>query len=98
MNNLREVLQMANLLTTTELAKHLKCSRPKVVMMAESGMIPSINVSIGCRPSYRFEFDEVMEALKTPPLERNRRARAGVRATFLVLPSGDESRMFLKIN
>ena len=71
-------------MTVTSLASHLRCSRAKVVLMAESGMIPSINVSIGCQPSYRFDVEKVMEVLKTPPLERNRRARAGVKATFLV--------------
>ena len=73
-----------SLMTTTELAKHLKCRRTNVVMMAESGMIPSINVSIGCHPSYRFDVDKVVEALKTPPLERIRRERAKIKATFLV--------------
>jgi len=75
------------LLTTTQLAKHLKCSRAKVVMMARSTMIPSINVSVGCHPSYRFDVEKVMTALQTQPPQRpqrSQRERAGIRATFLV--------------
>jgi hypothetical protein len=77
---------MANpvIMTATQLAKYLKCRRTEVIMMTEATMIPSINISTGCRPKYRYVVEEVIEKLRTQPPEKSRRKYAGIEATFIV--------------
>ena len=75
---------MANMLTSTELSKILKCRRSTLVLMAEAGSIPAIDVSVSCRPSYRFNLAKVEEALAVRAKPAASKRFMGFEEPFLV--------------
>jgi hypothetical protein len=79
---------MEKLLTLTQLAKYLRCRSSDLALMTEACRIPAIDVSIGCRPKYRYALGEVIDALRVKPPEivqrRARREYAKIKATFIV--------------
>ena len=50
------------MLKSSELAKQLGLSKHKVIDLANNGQIPAIRLPSG---HYRFDWDEVVEALRT---------------------------------
>lgn len=66
-------------LTASELATRLNVSTPTILRGARTGAIPSINIARpgAKRPSYRFNYNEVVEARRPSrdPWARNRPTR-----------------------
>lgn len=58
------------MLRSSQLAKKLGLSKQKVVQLANAGEIPSLRLPGG---HYRFDFDEVVEALRTDEVRDDER-------------------------